>query len=204
MASSGENPKLTPAPAPPRDAAQSTDPLFAQVYAELHRLAAEQMAHEPAAHTLQPTALVHEVYLRLMQAGPGAWENRGHFFAAAAEAMRRVLVDWARTKHRQKRGGGLKRAAELPDLALAEPVAPEDLLALDEALQRLACHEPRKAQVVKLRYFAGLTSAAIAELLGVSVNTVDRDWTYARAWLYRCLTHEQEGPAEDPGGPEHE
>jgi RNA polymerase sigma factor (TIGR02999 family) len=160
--------------------------LLPLVYDELRKLAAHRLAHQTPGQTLQPTALVHEAYLRLVGDHEGSdWDNRGHFFAAAAEAMRRVLVENARRKGRQKRGGGLKRL----DLDAAEPVAVpevrEDLLALDEALTKLASTDPQAAQLVQLRYFAGLSIPDAAQALGVSSRTADRLWAFARAWLLR-------------------
>jgi RNA polymerase sigma factor (TIGR02999 family) len=167
--------------------------LLPLVYDELRRLAAARLAVEKPGQTLDATALVHEAYLRL--AGePGAsatggprWDHRGHFFAAAAEAMRRILVDNARRKRAEKHGGGLNRhdAAEVP---IAAPEPAEDLVALDEALDRFAAIEPQKAELVKLRYFAGLTIEEAAETLGVSPATAKRHWTYSRAWLFQALS----------------
>jgi RNA polymerase sigma factor (TIGR02999 family) len=157
--------------------------LLPMVYDELRRLAAQRMARESPGQTLQATALVHEAYLRLVGGDPDRpWDGRGHFFAAAAEAMRRILVENARRRHRLKRGGHRGRV----DLDAAQPAAPEtddDLLALDEALEKLAARDPVKAQLVQLRVFAGLTLAEAAEILGLSTSTADRYWAYARAWL---------------------
>jgi RNA polymerase sigma factor (TIGR02999 family) len=157
------------------------------VYDELRKLAAVRMAAETPDQTLQATALVHEAYLRLI--GPAdelRWDNRGHFFAAAAEAMRRILVDAARRKRRAKHGGDRHRA---PLDAL--PVAPnprDDLVALDAALTRLATEDPQAARLVELRHFAGLTVPEVAQVLGISPRTADRVWAFARAWLHRELT----------------
>jgi RNA polymerase sigma factor (TIGR02999 family) len=157
--------------------------LLPLVYDELRRLAAQRLAREAPGQTLQATALVHEAYLRLVGETPDRpWDGRGHFFAAAAEAMRRILVENARRHHRLKRGGDRARV-ELDQVEPAAPAIDEDLLALDEALERLAQTEPVKAQVVQLRVFAGLTVAQAAEVLGLSVSTTDRYWAYARAWL---------------------
>jgi len=156
--------------------------LLPLVYDELRRLAAQRMARELPGQTLQATALVHEAYLRLVGADPEKpWDGRGHFFAAAAEAMRRILVERARRRHTLKRGGQHARI----DLDDAEPSVPatDDLLALDEALEKLAAQAPEKAQLVQLRVFAGLTLAEAAEILGLSTSTADRYWAYARAWL---------------------
>jgi len=175
------------------DAAAGGDPtaaadLLPLVYAELRKLAAARLADEAPGHTLQPTALVHEAYLRLVGgASPQDWTGRGHFFAAAAEAMRRILVDAARRKRAEKRGGGRPRA-DLPD-DLAAPVArTDDLVALDEALTRLEAHDPAAAQLVKLRYFAGLSHQEAADALGVSRGAADRLWTLARTWLFRRMS----------------
>jgi RNA polymerase sigma factor (TIGR02999 family) len=162
--------------------AQAAEQLLPLVYEELRRLAARKMAQEKPGQTLQATALVHEAYLRLVDDPGRQWENRGHFFAAAAEAMRRILVEKARAKKRLKRGGGLARREFDPD-RLAAPELPEDLLALDEALTRLAAADRHAAEVVQLRVFAGLTVKEVANVLGVSPRTVDHVWAYARAWL---------------------
>ena len=157
--------------------------LLPLVYDDLRRLAARRLAREAPGQTLQATALVHEAYLRLVGGDPERpWNGRGHFFAAAAEAMRRILVENARRRHRLKRGGHRGRV----DLEEAEPAAPEvddDLLALDEALEKLAGKDPVKAELVQLRVFAGVTLAEAAEILGLSTSTADRYWAYARAWL---------------------
>jgi RNA polymerase sigma factor (TIGR02999 family) len=161
--------------------------LLPLVYDELRKLAAARLAHEPAGHTLQPTALVHEAYLRLVGDGqPRDWNGRGHFFAAAAEAMRRILVNRARDKHRLKRGGG-RRRVNLD--ALSDPVAAPaaDLLGLDDALGRLAGVNPRAAELVALRFFAGLTLHEAAAALGLPPRTADRLWAFARAWLADAL-----------------
>ena len=163
----------------------AADELLALVYAELRRLAARKMAHEQPGQTLQPTALVHEAWLRL---GEGCFENRAHFFASAAEAMRRILVECARRRQRGKRGGGAPHL-DVADVEIAAPTANDDeLFAIHEALDRLAAHEPRLAEVVKLRYFVGLSFAETAEALGISVPTANRDWAYARAWLHEEIT----------------
>ncbi len=165
-----------------RGDAKATDELLPLVYEELRLLAAQKLSHETPGQTLQATALVHEAYLRLVGGEPQSWENRGHFFAAAAEAMRRILVENARRKKTLKRGGQRQRA----DLAAAEPTldgVPEDLLALDEALQKLAQVDPLKADLVKLRYFAGLTLEEAAQALGMARSTAGEHWAYARAWL---------------------
>jgi RNA polymerase sigma factor (TIGR02999 family) len=161
--------------------------LLPLVYDELRRLAAAQMAREKPGQTLDATALVHEAYLRLVgPANDQRWENRGHFFAAAAEAMRRILVENARRKKRLRHGGGLQRR-ELPadGPAVANPV--EDVVAVDEALEKLAAADPQAAELVQLHYFAGLTIEQAAAVLGISVRKAYTVWAYARAWLFRCL-----------------
>ena len=161
--------------------------LLPLVYDELRRLAAQKLAHEKPGQTLQATALVHEAYLRLVGGDPAKpWNGRGHFFAAAAEAMRRILVENARRRRSLKRGGGHVRH-DLDDLQLAAPEPAEDLLALDDALNRLAAVDPVKAELVKLRYFAGMTIEEAADALGVSSATAKRYWAYARAWLYEAV-----------------
>lgn len=168
-----------------RDAAADLLPL---VYAELRQLAARELGHEKPGQTLSPTALVHEAYLRLVGRGDvPRWEGRRHFFGAAAEAMRRILIETARRKRTQKRGGELVRAAVACD-ELPAYEAGEDLLAIDEALEKLAAEDPVAAELVKLRYFAGLTIGEAAELLGLARRTADRVWAYARAWLRREIT----------------
>src|SRR5262245_7024589 len=182
---------LAAAAAGDRRAAADLLPL---VYDELRQLAAARMAAEAPGQTLQPTALVHEAYVRLV--GPvdeQRWDGRGHFFAAAAEAMRRILVDAARRKQRDKHGGDRQRV----DLDAAAPAAPDprhDLIALDAALTRLAAEDPQAARLVELRHFAGLSVAEAAEVLEISPRTADRVWAFARAWLHRELA----GTAADP------
>lgn len=196
-----------PAPSPSRDAvtrlldAAATDPsasarLLPLVYQELRLLAAQRLSSERAGHTLQPTALVHEAYLRML--GPEAdaasehkWDHRGHFFAAAAEAMRRVLIDHARARAAEKRGGGRKRAlteVSLDAATLALDDDPAALLDLDSALSEFAREAPDKAQLVQLRFFGGLTLEQAAKVVGVSAATADRHWAYARAWLFAHLS----------------
>ena len=166
---------------------QAAAQLLPLVYDELRRLAARRLAQERPGETLQATALVHEAYLRLVDVEKAQqWDSRGHFFAAAAEAMRRILIDQARRRHSQKRGGGLRRVELDAGAALAAPEddAADDLLALDEALRQFEGEDPLKARLVKLRYFAGLSLADAAAALGVSPATAKRYWVYARAWLY--------------------
>ena len=160
---------------------QAAQQLLPLVYDELRRLAARKLAQEKPGQTLQATALVHEAYLRLVgRDNHCSWKDRGHFFAAAAQGMRRILVDNARHKRSKKRGDGLKRQ---PLEAIAAPEIDEELVSLDEALQKLAEAEPIKARLVELRYFAGLTGEQAAQILGISPATADRYWVYARAWL---------------------
>jgi RNA polymerase sigma factor (TIGR02999 family) len=165
---------------------RAVDRLLPLVYEELRILAAQKLSQERPGQTLQPTALVHEAYLRLVDADGQNWQDRGHFFIAAAEAMRRILIENARRKQRCKRGGGRHRL----DLNQADVSAEEssnDLIALDEALARLAEEDAVKADLVKLRYFAGLTAEQAAEALGISRATAARYWSYARAWLFHEL-----------------
>jgi len=193
---------------------QAAEKLLPLIYDELRKLARSKLRHEQPGHTLEATALVHEAYLRLVvekKVGdqksaatehspdhqtptsdlrpltPDLWHSRGHFFAAAAEAMRRILVESARRKRRLKHGGDLERQP-INEAAIAAPNVDADLLELDAALDRLAAKDPRKAELVKLRYFAGLTIEEAAAALGISTTTADRDWTYARAWLYREMS----------------
>jgi RNA polymerase sigma factor (TIGR02999 family) len=165
----------------------AADQLLPLVYEELRKLAAQKMAQEAPGQTLQPTALVHEAYLRLVGSERALhWDNRGHFFAAAAEAMRRILVENARRNKRLRHGGGRKQL-ELGAVELADETADERLLALDEAMTKLAAEEPTVAEVVKMRYFAGFTIEQTAVALGISVRTANRHWAYARAWLHQQL-----------------
>jgi RNA polymerase sigma factor (TIGR02999 family) len=162
--------------------------LLPLVYDELRKLAAQKMAHEQPGQTLEATALVHEAYLRLVGNEPSKlWHGRGHFFAAAAEAMRRILVDRARERRRQKRGGGRRRVRIDLEAVLHDPPG-DDLLALDEALHSLAREDPAGAELVRLRVFAGLTLAEGAEVMGIGRRTADRYWAYARAWICDALS----------------
>jgi RNA polymerase sigma factor (TIGR02999 family) len=172
-------------------APQAADQLLPLVYTELRRLAAQKLADEKPGQTLDATALVHEAYVRLVgaEAAP-VWQGRGHFFAAAAEAMRRILVENARRKRRAKHGGGLARLA-LDGIDAAAPEASDDLLALDEALGQLAAKDPVKAKLVELRSFAGLTLDEAAAVLDISPSTADRHWAYARAWLFRRIRRDR-------------
>ena len=167
---------------------QAAAQLLPLVYDELRRLASQKLAQEKQGQTLQATALVHEAYLRLVGTPrqAAAFDHRGHFFAAAAEAMRRILVDQARRKQRLRHGGGLQRQPlDEHEPAIASPVDAIDLLTLNEALDQLEAAYPRRAELVKLRYFAGLTMPEAAEMLGISQSTAEADWTYAKTWLKR-------------------
>ena len=164
--------------------ALAADDLLPLVYQELRRLAAQRLSNEPPGQTLQATALVHEAYLRLVGGQGQNWDNRGHFFAAAAEAMRRILVERARRKQRLRHGGDRQRL-DLDEAAAIDDVRSDDLLALDEALEKLASMGATKAQLIKLRYFAGLTVEDAAQALGISRTTANETWAFARAWLYR-------------------
>jgi RNA polymerase sigma factor (TIGR02999 family) len=163
---------------------QAAEEVFPMVYQELRRLAAWKMNGEAAGHTLQPTALVHEAWIRLFGQNNPHWQNRAHFFAAAGEAMRRILVENARHKNRLKRGGQLQRV-QIDEANLASPLPDEDLLALDEALGRLIEVDSRAGAVVDLCFFVGLTQEQTAKELGISLSTVERTWAFARAWLFR-------------------
>ncbi len=167
--------------------ANAAGQLLPLIYADLRRVAAAALANESPGHTLQPTALVHEAFLRLVDVpNVQKWDGRRHFFSAAAEAMRRILVENARRKHRRKHGGAMEREL-MRDVPVEQTSSALDLLALDEALARFRLEEPEKAEIVKLRYFAGLSHDEIAQILGVSTITVKRHWRYARAWLHRHM-----------------
>ena len=161
----------------------ATDQLLPLVYEELRRLAAHKMAGERPGHTLQATALVHEAWLKLVNSPAQSWQNRAHFFGAAAEAMRRILIDRARRKSRQRRGSGAEHL-DADEIEIASPAPDDQLLAVSEALDRFAALEPRQAELVKLRYFVGLKIEEAAEVLGISEATAKRWWAYARAWLF--------------------
>jgi len=164
----------------------ATAELFPLVYDELRRLSEKYLADEAAGHTLQPTALVHEAYLRLVGPGETTWENRRHFFGAAAQAIRRILTDHARAKGRIKRGGDQKRVS-LECADVADKSLETDLVGLDEALTQLAAFDPNKAGLVELKFYGGLSVEEIARSMGVSESTVAREWRFARAWLHRAL-----------------
>jgi RNA polymerase sigma factor (TIGR02999 family) len=187
----------------PASAAEQGDPQAAErllplVYDELHRLASRRLEREAPGQTLQATALVHEAYLRLVGGDPGRrWDGRAHFFAAAAEAMRRILVDRARDRRRLKRGGGLERIdLDLGSVPLDAPG--DDLIDLDEALTDLGREDPLCARLVAMRFFAGLTQAEAAEALCLARRTADRHWAYARAWLYERLRRGEAPSSADP------
>ena len=167
-----------------------TDQLLPLVYDELRRMAAVKMAKEPAGHTLQPTALVHEAWLSLVKEPAQTWQNRAHFFGAAAEAMRRILIARARRKNAQRRGSGAKHV-NLDDFEIAPPAPDDQLLAVNDALDRFASLEPRKAELVKLRYFVGLKIEEAADIMGISQATAKRWWSYARAWLFHEVSNDE-------------
>ncbi|MBI2926679.1 MAG: sigma-70 family RNA polymerase sigma factor [Verrucomicrobia bacterium] len=165
---------------------KTSDELISLVYSDLRRIAADKMAFEASGHILQPTALVHEAWLRIVQTGRHTFRNRAHFLAVASEAMRRILIDDARRRSRFKRGDHPVRV-ELDEIALAPPARADVLLKLDEALQQLEAELPDKAEIVKLKYFGGLTNQELAEGLDVTERTVERAWAYAKAWLCRAI-----------------
>ena len=172
-----------------RGEAAATQELLPLVYDELRRIAAHKMAHEAAGHTLQATALVHEVWLRLAGPNEQEWQNRAHFFGAAAEAMRRILVEHARKKLALKRGAGVEHQ-ELDESALVMTAPPDELLAVHEALDSFAQQDPTAAELVKLRYFVGMTMDEAAAALNLPTRTAERTWAYARAWLHREIRRE--------------
>ena len=173
---------------------KAAEALLPLVYEELRKLAAQKLAHEKPGQTLQATALVHEAYLRLVGSNDALeWNSRGHFFAAAAEAIRRILVESARRKQRLRHAGEVRRL-DLDDTDLAVDAPAENLLDVDEALERLSRKDPTAAQMVKLRFFAGLTMTEAAETLGLPLRTAERSWAYARTWLHRELSR-TDGPA---------
>ena len=162
---------------------KAADELLPLVYGELRKLAAQKMAGESAYQTLQPTALVHEAWLRLVESDQQTWQNRGHFFGAAAEAMRRILIENARRKRAVRHGGNQQRV-DVEELEIAANTKDEELLAVNDALERFTALDKQKAELVKLRYFVGMTNEEAAEILGISVPTAKRWWTYAKAWLF--------------------
>ena len=167
---------------------EALDRLLPLVYEDLHRQATRFMKREQANHALQPTALVHEAYLRLIDQRKVKWRNRAHFFGVAAAMMRRILVDHARLRRAEKRGGGWERVTLVGDEVAAEAASEVDVLALNESLERLAAFDPRQERIVELRYFGGLTIEEAAEVLGISAATVVREWTTAKAWLRANLS----------------
>jgi RNA polymerase sigma factor (TIGR02999 family) len=173
--------------------------LFPLVYDELRGLADRALLHERRDHTLQPTALVHEAYIKLIGQEAVVWRDRAHFQALAAQAIRRILVDHARTKKREKRGGGWDRVPLHGNLTV-DRRGDVDLVALDELLAALTVEHPRKALVVEMRFFGGMTATEVAEVIGVNLRSVERDWQFARAWLYRGLTARAAGATGDHHG----
>jgi RNA polymerase sigma factor (TIGR02999 family) len=169
---------------------RALEKLIPLVQPELHRLAHHYMSRERPGHTLQTTALLDEAYLLLVDNKEPSWQNRTHFVAAAAQLMRRIMVDHARERHALKRGGGALKVT-LDEAALVTETRSEELLALDEALERLAAQDRRKSQIVELRYFGGLTAEETSEFLTLSLRTVEREWTMAKAWLYRTLSGDE-------------
>lgn len=170
---------------------QAASDLLPLVYNELRALAKARLAKVPPGNTLQATALVHEAYMKVVGEADPKWDGRGHFFAAAARAMRNILVDQARRKAAVKHGGELRRIDQTPDIVASEEVPPEEMISLDASLSKLEAEDPRKAQVVMLRVFCGLTNEQTAEVLGVSLPTIERDWRFARSWLQRELGESQ-------------
>ncbi len=170
--------------------ARAAEELLPLVYAELRRLAAAQMTRESPGQTLQPTALVHEAWLKLVGGAPQQWNDRKHFFSVAAEAMRQILIDRARRKQAQRHGGSAERV-DLDGVDIASPAPDDKLLELNEALNELTALQPAKAEVVKLRFFAGLKEKEIAELLGITERTVQRYWSYAQVWLFDRMSRKQ-------------
>ena len=178
------SPEITKLLAAARDRSPgAADKLVSAVYRRLRELASAYMRQQAPEHTLQPTALINEAYLKLFEGQPVVWQDREHFFAAAAEAMRRILIDRARSKKRQKRGGGRKRL-DLTAATVTIDAVPDDMLDLDAALTKLAAEDPVKAQLVNFRFFAGMTMKEAADFLDISTSTADRYWSYARAFLY--------------------
>ena len=172
-----------------RGEGRSLDELLPLVYEELRRLAAARMAQESAGHTLQPTALVHEAWMRLVNDGDRTWKNRAYFFGAAAEAMRRILIESARRKSRLKHGGGQERL-NIADMELADTTPDEKVLLINDALEQLEAEHPERARVVVLKYFGGLTNKEVAEMLTIGERTVDRHWVCAKEWLFRKVRNQ--------------
>ena len=178
---------------------EAAEQLLVLVYDELRHLAARKMAQETGTQTLQPTALVHEAWLRLGGGEQPDWQNRTHFFCAAAEAMRRILIDRARRKQARRHGGGQARL-DVDEIEIAAPLKDDELLAVNEALDRFSQHAPQKAELVKLRYFAGMGLKEAGQVLGVSEPTAVRWWVYAKTWLYNAI-QEASGATPSPSGP---
>ena len=179
---------------------EATQLLLPLVYDQLRRLAAGKLAGEAQGHTLQPTALVHEAYLKLLSSIDDSWKNRSHFFGAAAEAMRRILIDHARSRNRIKRGGGSKPVS-LDNMDVLEQLPPQksdELIQLDAALNKLATLDPKKAELVKIRFFAGLTMPQAAEALGISLRTAERHWSFARVWLQEEISRSPDDASDFP------
>jgi RNA polymerase sigma factor (TIGR02999 family) len=174
---------------------KAAEEILPLVYEELRKLAAARMANESPNQTLQPTALVHEAWLRLTGNENVKWDGRAHFFGAAAEAMRRILIDKARRKQARRHGGGQQRL-DIDEIEIAAPAKEQYLLAMDEALEKFAAVDKQKAELVKLRYFVGLTLEESAKILGISTPTAKRWWAYARAWLYMQIVHDDSSSAE--------
>ena len=172
-----------------RGEARAAEELLPLVYDELRRLAAQQLAREKPGQTLQATALVHEAWLRMVGAGDRTWENRAHFFGAAAEAMRRILIENARRKSRLKRGGGRLRV-DIDELNLAAATPDDKILLMDEALERLEAEDAEKARIVVLKFFGGLTNQDVARILGVTERTIERQWAFAKAWLFQNIRNQ--------------
>jgi RNA polymerase sigma factor (TIGR02999 family) len=166
---------------------QSRDELIASVYEELHKIAAQYLRRERSDHTLQPTALVHEAYLKIVDISDITWQDRAHFFAVSSNVMRQILVDYARARETEKRGRGFKTIALEDAISFSEDKTDVDLLALDEALEHLSTFDPQQSRIVELRFFGGLTIEETAEVQGISPATVKREWTVARSWLYRKI-----------------
>ena len=169
-----------------RGNSHASEELLPLVYEELRKLASARMAQEMSGHTLQPTALVHEAWLRMVDDGNRKWQNRAHFFGAAAEAMRRILIENARRKSRLKRGGGQMRL-DIDELDLAAASPDDRVLLIDEALEQFKAEDPERAKIVMLKFFGGLTNQEVAESLEVTERTVERQWAYAKAWLYEKI-----------------
>lgn len=169
---------------------RASDELLPLVYQELRRLAAARMAQEAAGHTLQPTALVHEAWLRLVGDGNRSWQNRAHFFGAAAEAMRRILIERARRKSRLKRGSG-QAPVDIAELEIAAALPDDKVLLVDEALEKLKAEDPEAARIVVMKFFGGLNNDEVAEILGVNERTIRRQWTFAKTWLFDRISNDQ-------------